>query len=266
MGEVSIAAIKQVRARCDVGIAEAKAALIAHGGNVEAAVAQLITPERRLLDERWAMTQDLAREGATKSTSTTSGRVVHVERVEMDPSAAQHVTTFASELRLFLNAVPAACRMVTLERSWNRFEDGTSQLTVAASFASEDPERDRDRIVVALGKHDLTRLPDDLEWHRAAFADRAGGCFRTWVQRDAELRVLLRIDALVPSDESAGAAMLTEMLAGYAKMTSAPTRVRSIWEVTEGRWVVEAVYTNPGTSGGQIHVTDRGGALSITFS
>lgn len=261
MADISFAAIKAVRSRCDAGIAEAKAALVATGGDVDAAVERLITPERRALDAHYAITLAVAAKGASPP------REVRVHRVTIDPAAAELITTLAPELERFMNAMAPGCRLITLERRWDRFADGTSQLAVGADFAALDPDPARDHVIAVLGAQDLTRLPDDRERGRAAFEDRAGTCLRTWVRRDDSLRVVLRVEALCKADDAVGGAMLTPALAAYARTTTAargssmPAWVRARWDVDEGgARSVDAVFISPVQ---RVMITDRGGVLTI---
>ena len=138
------------------------------------------------------------------------------------------IDQLAPELSVQAAALPSTWRAVTLRRNWDRFRDGSSQLTVSADYSGADLNAARDAVATALRARGLRELALDAERNRYAFEAEDGKCMRVWVARDEQLRPVLRIDVLIPSDDAAGRALLADE---HRDRSGTLTSVRRIWEI-----------------------------------
>ena len=234
MPAVTLDAIQRVRARLEVSIGDARAALIASDGDVDGAIARLINPEQLVRGRNFEIAGDLA-----TGTGVAPPRGRRATIVTMDTSAAQVLSMVAPELDVFQRAVPPACVLFAIERRWDRFADGRTQLSVRADFRS--PADTVDRIGAALAKQPLRRLTSE----RWVFEDSAGHCIRVQLSADDAVR----IEVLVPSGDAAWRPLLSAAV--LASGATAPTSAVRRWtfahpdafEVDGG--VSEAVFTQP---------------------
>ncbi|HUJ60729.1 MAG TPA: hypothetical protein VLX92_19640 [Kofleriaceae bacterium] len=268
MPEVSLAAIRLVRARVEVSIADARAALLATGGDVEAAVCRLITSEQAARDRNAEYTERRRSEMDAGVVAPVSRASRAATTVTMETSAARIISEEAPELAAFLRAVPATCCIVAFEHAWNQLADGASQLVASADFHSPDPERDRARTAAALAKE-------------------ADPCLCVAIACDELQRVVIRISATQRSTVAAARTLQGPNLAAFAAMldrnagegAGAPLDVRrrcvfalpgpdELLSSREGILVPdescyeEAIFRNPGNAD-RIRVLDHDGVVSV---
>ena len=242
--------IKQVRARVEVSLADAKAALIASNGDIEVAVRTLMTPEQITRDRNAAIAEELVaaaiRRNADPSPSphapAPASSVARV--VTMNSEALHAIQRHAPPLEPFLSAVHPACRLARIEDRWDRFGDGTSQRTTAADFVLAPSASDLEQMAAftakALQRRGLSRLPRDAEKAREAFLD-GPACLRV---RPVTAPLLdgvadaLRIDVLVPSSDAAAGELIPPSLATPAAANGAsfPTNAgrELLFEIGDG--------------------------------
>jgi hypothetical protein len=222
---IDLESIKRVRARVEASVADARAALEATNGNVDAAVARLMTPEQAMRERGWAITKSIAQKledaGWPKNTVPSRPEIVVKMAtptvVTMEISAAAVIVDDAPELEPALSAVPATCAMVGLERSWKRAADGSSELTVSADFHSPDPARDLASIRGHVAKYEKV--------------------LRAEVTRDELRREVVRVAISAASTDAVARTLQGPNLAGVADMFETARAGRGLPLAVRRRWV-----------------------------
>ncbi|APR77390.1 Hypothetical protein A7982_02737 [Minicystis rosea] len=218
---VTLDKIKHVRARVEVSMVDAKSALIAAGGDVEAAVRALMTPEQITRDRNAAIAEQIVAEASrAKPPPAPAGPPPRV--VTMNGATLHAILAHTPALEPFTAAVHPACHLARIQERWDRFGDGSSQRTTIADFvlAPDGIELARTAAftATAFGRRGLRRLPRDRERARDAFEDGTC-CLRVWPARAvlmSGLADVLRVDLLVPSSDDEGRALVAPKIAAVA--------------------------------------------------
>ncbi|PTL75544.1 hypothetical protein [Vitiosangium sp. GDMCC 1.1324] len=187
---VTLDKLKKVRARVEVSMVDARAALTAAAGNVETAVRALMTPEQLVRDRNAAIAEELVAE-ASRGVLPPAPAGPPPRLVTMNSETLHAILHHVPALEAFTAAAHPDCQLARIEESWDRFGDGTSQRTTIADFVLAPGETDLARAaaftVTALGRKGLRRLPRDRERVRDAFED-GPRCLRVGPARAAPER------------------------------------------------------------------------------